>query len=321
MWRVLRARFAFRLVCTGTAPSDRVPAVKGRPVVARGVSRFALESVSRSGTNLVEAAHGVHADEADPVEVVHKLRVAIRRLRADLRIFESAFDADWLAAKTRQLRDLARIVGEVRDLDVILGRLEELGGAATMADQPAVAALVTRLRIDRGAALRRALAAIGDPNRAAVLKDFAEIAACRPLAPNADQVVIEDLVATTRRQWQRLRKSARTADAAPDEENLHRVRVRAKTLRYSLETLAPVLHNSARDHAEALITLQDHLGKMQDADVIERWLRVVRETGGHDDFVVGQLVGLERARKDSVRAQWPAQWKRASRRRLLRWRA
>jgi CHAD domain-containing protein len=139
------------------------------------------------------------------------------------------------------------------------------------------------------------------------------------LAADADQVAIEDLVAATRRQWRRLRKSVRSAEALPSAENLHKVRVRAKTLRYSLETLEPVLDKSARRHAKSLAALQNHLGEMQDAVVIERWLRGFRDTGRGDVFLIGELVGIERAREEWFRATWRERWGRASRKRRCRW--
>jgi CHAD domain-containing protein len=151
------------------------------------------------------------------------------------------------------------------------------------------------------------------------MEDLTVLASRRPLAAGADEVAIDDLVAATRRQWRRLRKSVRAAEALPSAENLHKVRVRAKTLRYSLETLEPVLDRSARRHAKALAALQGHLGEMQDAVVIERWLRDFRETGRSDAFLIGELVGIERAREEWFRATWRERWRRASRKRRHRW--
>jgi CHAD domain-containing protein len=139
------------------------------------------------------------------------------------------------------------------------------------------------------------------------------------LAAYADEVVVEDFVAAARRQYRRLRESVRAAEAMPNAENLHRVRVRTKRLRYSLETLEPVLHSSARAHAKALAALQDHLGEMQDADVIERWLRAARHAGGNDEFVLGELIGFELGRKAWVGATWQGRWKQASGRPSRRW--
>ena len=283
------------------------------------VPEFALEAIGRSGAALASAARGVSEGTTEPVEGVHELRVSIRRVRAQLRIFAGVFDAAWLEAMQTQLRDLGRVVGETRDLDVIHGRLEQLAAGLPATDRAGIAPVLAQLALDRSAAHDRACAAVGNTSRASVVDDLTLAPNRWPLAADAAQVDLADLVTATRLQWRRLRKAAAAAEADLSVEKLHLVRIRAKTLRYSLETLEPLLHSSARDHAKALVSLQDHLGKMQDAEVIERWLRVAVETHRGDAFVVGQLVGLERARKERARATWDTPWQRAAQRKLRRW--
>ena len=290
-----------------------------RAALSLTASEVAVTALSQSGDVLMDAARRTREGADDPVEAVHELRVAIRRVRADLRIFAKAFDPNWLNATKQQLRELARVVGEARDLDVIFGRLVQLVAALPESDQRDAETLLSQLRRDRGAALQRVLAALRARDHAAAIEDLAMIGARRPLAADADDVAIDDLVAATRRQWRRLRKSVRSAEALPSAENLHAVRVRAKTLRYSLETLEPVLDKSARRHAKSLVALQNHLGEMQDAVVIERWLREFRDTGRGDVFLIGELVGIERAREEWFRATWRERWSRASRKRRRRW--
>ncbi|MEO5838120.1 MAG: CHAD domain-containing protein [Acidimicrobiales bacterium] len=231
-------------------------------------SEFALVALERSGDLLVDAARRIEARDADPVEAVHELRVAIRRVRSDLRIFGAVFEPVWLAATIEQLRDLTRVVGAARDLDVIFARLEAVKGSLPERERAVATPMLTRLRSDCETAQRAALDALRDPARARAVADLATISTRRPLAVDADTVTIDDLVAATRRQWRRLRRSVRVAETEPSAENLHRVRVRAKTLRYLLDALGPVLHRSARRHAKALVALQDHLGELQDAVVI-----------------------------------------------------
>jgi CHAD domain-containing protein len=290
-----------------------------RAALSLTASEVALTALSQSSAVLTDADRRARQGEGDPVEVVHELRVAIRRVRADLRIFAKVFDPIWLEKIKLQLCDLARVVGEERDLDVIFVRLEQLVAALPESDQQHAETLLSQLKNDRGVAHERTLAALSDRGRGAPIEALAVVASRPPLAADANQVAIEDLVAATGRQWRRLRKSVRAAEALPTAEELHKVRVRAKTLRYSLETLAPVLDRSARRHAKELAALQSHLGEMQDAVVIERWLREFRETGRGDAFLIGELVGIERAREEWFRATWRERWRRASQKRLSSW--
>ena len=93
---------------------------------SKPATSFALEALARSGNELAIAAQRVGETGADPIDAVHELRVAIRRLRADLRIFARVLDPVWFQATQKQLRDIGCSVGEVRDLDVVGIRLEHV---------------------------------------------------------------------------------------------------------------------------------------------------------------------------------------------------
>src|SRR4029453_1444603 len=58
----------------------------------------------------------------DP-EAVHRMRVAVRRLRAILRASGSLFDDDRVEGLRRELKWLGIALGEVRDLDVLRAQL------------------------------------------------------------------------------------------------------------------------------------------------------------------------------------------------------
>ncbi len=60
--------------------------------------------------------------DLDP-EGVHQARVATRRLRSDLRTFRPLLDVAWCSPLRDELRWLARLLGDVRDGDVLLARL------------------------------------------------------------------------------------------------------------------------------------------------------------------------------------------------------
>ena len=277
---------------------------------------FARAALTQSCRELTEAARRIGQDGSDPIEDVHELRIAIRRVRAVLRVFAPLFDPGRIDAATNSLRKLARVSGQARDFDVIIDRLAALASSLPVCDRPAAEGLLARLRTERHEAFGDVLDALADDGTAT-----AELAASVTSGPRFESslVEIDDLVAATRRQWKRLRAAACAAEDAPgDDEALHLARIRVKNLRYSLDTLAPVLDKSARDHVRALAALQDHLGAIQDAVVVERWLRSQAPRSA-DAFVRGELLGLERARRQHLVETWAHAWKRASRKRLCRW--
>jgi CHAD domain-containing protein len=84
--------------------------------------------------------------DLDDVERVHDMRVATRRLRAALEIFEPCFPRKRHRKALKRVKALADALGERRDLDVEIELLEGLAGKVAGADREALTALVEDLR-------------------------------------------------------------------------------------------------------------------------------------------------------------------------------
>jgi CHAD domain-containing protein len=80
------------------------------------------------------------------VERVHDMRVATRRLRAVLEIFEDCFPRKRHRKVLKKVKALADALGERRDLDVEIDLLASLAGEVAGDDREALAALIEGLR-------------------------------------------------------------------------------------------------------------------------------------------------------------------------------
>ena len=70
----------------------------------------------------------------------------------------------------------------------------------------------------------------------------------------------------------------------------------------------------------SLRSLQEILGDHQDAAVAEAWLRGhVPELSPRAALVAGELVAVQRAEAERLRAAWPAAWHECSRPRAVEW--
>ncbi|HEU4735964.1 MAG TPA: CHAD domain-containing protein [Solirubrobacterales bacterium] len=98
------------------------------------------------------------------VEAVHDMRVATRRLRAALEIFEPCFPAKRHRKALKKVKALADALGERRDTDVEIVLLENLLGETAEADRGALIALIAELRVRQGEA-NEALAPYVAPTR------------------------------------------------------------------------------------------------------------------------------------------------------------
>src|SRR6476646_10377243 len=127
----------------GAAPTD--PSAPSPFEELRGLLRHQLREIERHdpGTRLGR----------DP-ESLHDMRVGVRRLRALLRAGRKLVATDTSELDGR-LKELGRVLGEVRDLDVLLERLE--GEAAQLGGEDAEHArsLLDALRTERKRSRRR----------------------------------------------------------------------------------------------------------------------------------------------------------------------
>ena len=104
----------------------------------------AAKVVSVRGAELAAHAQGV-LDTGD-IERVHDMRVASRRLRATLEIFEPCFPAKAYDQALTDVKRLADALGERRDRDVAIAALHNFNDQMAAPDRRGVASLIEQLR-------------------------------------------------------------------------------------------------------------------------------------------------------------------------------
>jgi CHAD domain-containing protein len=104
----------------------------------------AAKVISVRADELSEHARGV-LDTGD-IERVHDMRVATRRLRAALEVFEPCFPGKPYRQTLSEVRRLADGLGERRDRDVALASLNAFNEQMPLPDQRGVESLIGRLR-------------------------------------------------------------------------------------------------------------------------------------------------------------------------------
>lgn len=108
-----------------------------------------------------------HADgvlDLDDIERVHDMRVATRRLRAALEVFDGCFPDKRRRKGLKGAKALADALGERRDRDVAIEFLEGFAVDIAVEDRDAMAVLIERLRDEQREA-NDALAAFVTPKR------------------------------------------------------------------------------------------------------------------------------------------------------------
>jgi CHAD domain-containing protein len=87
--------------------------------------------------------------DLEDIEPLHDMRVATRRLRAALEVFEACFPRKRFRKALKRVKALADALGERRDRDVELEFLAGFAEAAPESERPALAARIETLRAEQ----------------------------------------------------------------------------------------------------------------------------------------------------------------------------
>ena len=103
------------------------PADQPRDPVARAVLVSLETALSRIRSTEADARRG-------DVEGIHRLRTTTRRLRSELRAFRDLVAPDWIGPLEGEMKWLAGLLGDVRDLDVLIGPVPQGCRGGRLAD-------------------------------------------------------------------------------------------------------------------------------------------------------------------------------------------
>jgi CHAD domain-containing protein len=205
------------------------------------------------------------------LEDVHAMRVATRRQRAAWRVFATAFRGGRTKRYRSGLRETARRLGAVRDLDVLIEAADHYRADLQTAEQRALEPLLADWRTRRDDArvlLVRELDSDGYRRWVDDYRDFVrtEGAGVRPVGPVEPHRIRDTSASRIWTAYEHVRGYESVLRWA-DVETLHELRIAGKWLRYTLEFVREALGDDAAALIARVTALQDHLGLMNDADV------------------------------------------------------
>jgi triphosphatase len=252
----------------------------------------------------------------DPEEL-HDMRVATRRLRAALSLFEAV-----LPVRAQVFREelgwLARLLGAVRDLDVQLeglagmSRVDPSFGAAPEGHDP-VEELAALLEREREVARTHMLEGLDSVRWDRLAKGLTAMAQQGPARRSlATRVPAEiGLPPLVLRRHHKVRKAAKRAEQSGVVTDFHALRIRCKRLRYALEFASEVYSGKTSRFVRELTVLQDELGEMQDAEVASLQLADLATGDAHlpasTIFMMGGVAERHRRRVKRFLKRLPAE--------------
>ena len=213
-------------------------------------------------------------------EALHQMRIGLRRLRAAVSVFsETVADAE-VAAIKRELNWVGSLLGNARDIDVMIGKvLHPL--KKKHRDEPGISALLAQSEKRRAHAYRAAATAVGSARYRKVLLATAawiEAGAWSTTGHKAAMVLREqpiELFALDElaRRHEKVRKLGKHLDAL-DVLGRHKFRIRIKKLRYATAFFSGLIkgkrnRKSCNVALDSLKRLQDALGKLNDTAMLK----------------------------------------------------
>jgi CHAD domain-containing protein len=232
---------------------------------------------------------------------VHEMRVAARHLDVLLRLF-TGYGPRWAAASRGTLRAIIKALGVVRDSDVQLDYLRTLSAALAGDDLTAIEPLrkrVAQQRLQARAKLLHMLDSSRTQSWIAHWLDHLQLgtaSGARARATNTATVAHELIRSTSRK----LRKHGDRLTNDSTADDFHKVRIRAKRLRYAIDAFGSLYGDPAREYLGALAKLQHVLGEYHDSTVraglFAELVTSGRRVPAATSFLVGRLV--ERDQRD-----------------------
>ena len=238
-----------------------------------GACVYGAKILAKHAKALAEEAGGLQGGGQD-IELIHRARVASRRLRATLPMFADCLPRKKSKSWLKQIGKVTKKLGDARDSDVQIEVLEKFEAKITEEQyRPGVSRLLLRMRQQRAELQPSVLRAM---DRLADSKSLDEIRdRCDRLADRENNVYLYT-PALYRHSFhaiqQRLDTLLTFEDVVPHPEasqELHQMRIAAKWLRYTLETFAPLYTNELKIFIDSVKEIQDLLGDLHDCDV---WL-------------------------------------------------
>jgi CHAD domain-containing protein len=325
-----------------TLVDDAVAATGGVPAGVATKLSVALEGGQRADAAMlavcsqlaavVEAMLPGTLEDLD-AEFLHDFRVAVRRTRSMLRELPGVLPPDDEERAVEELRWVQAVTGPTRDLDVQLEEWVELvaglPGAAS-ADLRPLHELLVKKREQAFRAMRRDLRSgrfQSSWNDWRAVLDQPLPAQPDDDRPNAARPIGDIAGERVRKVYARMVKLGTAIDDDSPAQDLHKLRKRAKELRYLLEIFGGLWpEDEVKRMVSTLKKLQEVLGRFQDREVQAEFLRglgpeLAKGPGGSDalialGLVVDRLTTDQAAARADFRARFRAFAGKPNRRRV-----
>jgi CHAD domain-containing protein len=203
------------------------------------------------------------------IEEVHDMRVATRRIRSTLRLLEDYYKPKTMRVYRRQLRKLARALGSVRDLDVLVADMQQFTDTLDEQHKGDIQAVIKKLNEERALARHDLIRVLDKADYRRFVHDFSDFvthssAGAKGNDGDIHPTQVRHILPALLYSHVGAVRAYNDVLAEADGATLHALRIEFKRLRYAVALFADLLGNSVKDFVKEVKAIQDHLGRMQD---------------------------------------------------------
>ena len=209
----------------------------------------------------------------EDIEELHDMRVATRRMRSAFDIFSPAFNPKIMKRYLKGLRKIGRVLGQVRDMDVILQNGLIYQRKLSEIEQPGIDPLLAEWKqvIDtERMMLIKHLQSVEYERFKEDFNRFLQAGASEQSASdqgNEGISKVRDIVPILIYSRYASVRAYETIVPTASINQLHELRIEFKKFRYTLEYFKEILNEIVNKTINEIKQYQDHLGELHDADV------------------------------------------------------
>ena len=269
--------------------------------------------------------------EGSDIEELHDMRVATRRMRSAMRVFRPYYQKKAIRPFLKGLRQTGRALGSVRDLDVFMENASAYLQTLPPEDQTSLDPLFNSWEVQREAARAKMLTHLESNNYNRFVSEFGDFLTTEgagaipfnPSKPTADRV-FQIIPVLIYHHLEVVLAYENVLEGAPLETH-HALRIDMKRFRYILEFFQEVLGDEVKPVIADAVTIQDHLGALNDADVacqiLIEYLDDWREKDQRERINIQGVTQYLIAQQTTLRAlvdTFPEQWEHFTRTEMRR---
>ena len=210
--------------------------------------------------------------EAEDIEFIHRMRVASRRIRSCLPLFEECFPSRKYREWRKEIRNITRALREARDADVQMAFLKTY--TDKLEDEslrPGAQRFLLRLKQHRDRVQPRVNKALDRLLESCVVEDMEKLSRKmrkgRQETPVNSPDTYQKALAHIKSRLEEIFAHEASVYIPENIKEHHAMRIAVKRLRYTMEVFSPLYEGELKNQLAVCKKLQDSLGDMHDCDV------------------------------------------------------